>query len=403
MAQNQNPVPIRKQVPERLSIDVVARAKTSAVRAGVLRTSRGDIHTPAFMPVGTHGAVNAMLPSQLEEHGAEIVVCNAFHLARAPGRSVLRGYESLHKFMGWRRAILTDSGGFQVYRLEHRVVHDDGVAFSDASGAKIMWRPEDAIDIQAVIGSDFVMPLDECIALPSPKDKARAALERTLHWAQRSLDAAKHLRPTQTMFGIVQGATYPDLREQSIRALDHMGFGAFAIGGLNVGETEEEFRKTLAFTIRCLPDERPRYLMGVGRPTAMVDAVAAGVDLMDSIIPVRYAREGSLLTNRGILYIQKPRYAKDRIAVDTSCDCYTCRNVSRGYLHHLFATTRTTAQMFATIHNVSFCLQLMRDARAAVIAGRFEDFYREFMQAYRREQDAMPESRRRVGAANVLD
>ena len=373
------------QVPERLSIDVKARHKASMARAGTLRTSRGDIHTPAFMPVGTHGAVAGMVPAQLEEHGAEIIVCNAFHLARAPGRSVLRGYESLHKFMGWPRPILTDSGGFQVYRLEDRVVRDDGVEFAEG-GKKILWRPEDAIDIQAVLGSDFVMPLDECIALPAPKDKARAALDRTLRWAERSLAAAKDLRPTQTLFGIVQGGTYPDLREESIRALDRMGFGAFAIGGLNVGETDEDFRKTLDFTIRHLPDERPRYLMGVGRPAAMLDAVAAGIDLMDSIIPVRYAREGSLLTARGILYIQKPRYAKDRIAVDTSCDCYTCRNVSRGYLHHLFGTTRTTAQMFATIHNVRFCLRLMRDARDALIAGRFDEFHREFLQAYRREQ-----------------
>jgi queuine tRNA-ribosyltransferase len=382
-------------VPERLAIDVVARGPSgSMARAGVLRTSRGDVHTPAFMPVGTHGAVNAMLPSQLEQHGAEIIVCNAFHLARAPGRSVLRGYESLHKFMGWPRAILTDSGGFQVYRLENRVVRDEGVEFEDA-GTKTLWRPEDAIDIQAVLGSDFVMPLDECIALPAPKEKARAALERTLAWARRSLDAAKDLRAGQTLFGIVQGGTYPDLREQSIRALDRLGFGAFAIGGLNVGESEEEFRKVLDFTVRHLPDERPRYLMGVGRPAAMLDAVAAGVDLMDSIIPVRYAREGSLLTARGLVYIQKPRYAKDRIAVDTSCDCYTCKNVSRGYLHHLFATTRTTAQMFATIHNVNFCLRVMRDARAALIAGRFEEFQRDFMQAYRREQGDPKEPVRR--------
>jgi queuine tRNA-ribosyltransferase len=382
-------------VPERLAIDVAARApKGGMARAGVLRTSRGEIRTPAFMPVGTHGAVAAMLPPQLAEHGAEIIVCNAFHLARQPGRSVLRGYESLHKFMAWPRAILTDSGGFQVYRMENRVVRDDGVEFQEG-GAKMLWRPEDAIDIQAVLGSDFVMPLDECIALPAPHNRARAALERTLRWAQRSLDAAKDLRATQTLFGIVQGATFPDLREQSIRALDRMGFGAFAIGGLNVGETEDEFRQTLDFTIRHLPDERPRYLMGVGRPTAMLDAVAAGVDLMDSIIPVRYAREGSLLTYRGLLYIQKPRYAKDRIAVDTSCDCYTCRNVSRGYLHHLFGTTRTTAQMFATIHNVAFCLRIMRDARAALIAGRFDDFSREFMQAYRREKGGVDVGARR--------
>jgi queuine tRNA-ribosyltransferase len=381
-------------VPERLAIDVVARAPGgSMARAGVLRTSRGDIHTPAFMPVGTHGAVNGMVPAQLEEHGAEIIVCNAFHLARAPGRSVLRGHESLHKFMGWRRPILTDSGGFQVYRVENRIVRDEGVEFPDAAGGKTLWRPEDAVDIQAVIGSDFVMPLDECIALPAPKGKAQAALDRTLRWAQRSLDAAKDLRAGQTLFGIVQGGTYPDLREQSIRALDRMGFGAFAIGGLNVGESEEDFRKTLDFTIRHLPDERPRYLMGVGRPAAMLDAVAAGVDLMDSIIPVRYAREGSLLTYRGLVYIQKPRYAKDRIAVDTSCDCYTCRNVSRSYLHHLFSTTRTTAQVFATIHNVNFCLRLMRDAREALIAGRFAEFAREFMQAYRREQREAKEAR----------
>jgi len=340
------------------------------------------------MPVGTHGAVNAMVPPQLEEHGAEIIVCNAFHLSRQPGRSVLRGYESLHKFMGWPRSILTDSGGFQVYRLENRIVSDEGVAFQDADGAKLMWRPEDAIDIQAVIGSDCVMPLDECIALPAPHGKARAAMERTLRWAQRSLDSAALLRPHQVLFGIVQGGTFADLRERAIEALDRMGFPAFAIGGLNVGESDDDFRATLDFTIRHLPDDRPRYLMGVGRPTAMLDAVAAGVDLMDSIIPVRYAREGSLLTNRGMLYIQKPRYAKDRIAVDTSCDCYTCGTVSRGYLHHLFQSTRTTAQLFATIHNVRFCLRLMRDARDAIIAGRFEQFYREFLQAYRQEQKA---------------
>jgi len=368
-----------------LSIEIEARAPGGLARAGTLRTGRNVIHTPAFMPVGTHGAVNAMVPSLLEEHGAEIIVCNAFHLARQPGRSVLRGYESLHKFMGWRRSILTDSGGFQVYRLENRVVTEDGVAFADAAGSKTLWRPEDAIDIQAVIGSDFVMPLDECIALPAPRNKTRDAMERTLHWAQRSLDKSGELRPYQVLFGIVQGGTDPELREQSIRGLEKMGFTAFAIGGLNVGETDDEFRKTLDFTIRHLPDSRPRYLMGVGRPTAMLDAVAAGVDIMDSIIPVRYAREGSLLTYRGLLYIQKPRYAKDRIAVDTSCDCYTCRNVSRGYLHHLFQTTRTTAQMFATIHNVSFCLRIMRDARAALLEGRFDQFYREFLQAYRRE------------------
>jgi queuine tRNA-ribosyltransferase len=369
-----------------LPIEIVAQAPAGQARAGVLRTTRNVIHTPAFMPVGTHGAVNALVPALLEQHGAEIIVCNAFHLARQPGRSVLRGYESLHKFMGWQRSILTDSGGFQVYRLEHRIVKEEGVEFQDADGSRALWRPEDAIDIQTVIGSDLVMPLDECIALPAPHAQARVAMERTLRWAQRSLESSSRLRPYQVLFGIVQGATYPDLREQSIRALDRMGFPAFAIGGLNVGESEDEFRSTLDFTIRHLPADRPRYLMGVGRPTAMLDAVAAGVDLMDSIIPVRYAREGSLLTYRGMLYIQKPRYAKDRLAVDTNCDCYTCRNVSRGYLHHLFQTTRTTAQAFATIHNVNFCLRIMRDAREALIAGRFDDFYRKFLQAYRREQ-----------------
>lgn len=409
-------------------------AESGGARAGEGRTSRAPLHTPLFMPVGTHAAVNGLVPGVLEQLDAEILVCNALRLAEKPGDSILRSQGGLHRFMGWPRLLLTDSGGFQVYRLEDRVVREEGVEFHvgkteeerpsksapgrgsrgkhDAGGSRhgerkgkaperttkpaertakpperVLWTPERAIEIQAILGSDFVMPLDVCVSLPTDHATAKAAMERTLRWAKRCRDAGG-LAPTQTLFGIVQGATFPDLRRRCIDALEELGFSAYAIGGLNVGESAEDYRATLGHVGPMLPRHKLRYLMGVGRPEAMLEAVAAGVDIMDSIVPTKYAREGTAFTRRGLVSLVKPKLAKDRLAIDPSCRCPTCSRVSRGYLHHLFHTTTTTAQVFVATHNVHFCLELMRQAREAVLEGRFPEFHREFLAEYRRERDA---------------
>jgi queuine tRNA-ribosyltransferase len=359
-----------------LQFEVHGRARAHAARAGLLCTNGHVIHTPAFMPVGTHGAVNATTPAILEEHGVEIIVCNAFRLAEQPGRSVLRGYAGLHGFMGWPHAILTDSGGFQVYRLADRSVQEEGVEFHTPKNAKLLWTPENALEIQALLRSDLVMPLDVCVALPAPFAEVRDAMERTLRWAKRSL-AAGLLSPAQTLFGIVQGGTSEELRARCVDALTELGFRVFAIGGLNVGESEQDFQRTLGFTAARLPQNTPRYLMGVGRPSAMLEAVALGVDMMDSILPNRLAREGSVFTLHGLIHLSKPRYAKDRYPIELNCRCYTCQHLSRGYLHHLFNTTRTSAQVYCTIHNVAFCVDLVRRARQAILDGEFEGFHSE--------------------------
>ncbi len=366
-----------------LEFEVVA--ESGAARAGDARTSRGPIATPAFMPVGTHAAVNGLVPGVLDSVGAQIIVCNAFRLADKPGDSILRSQGGLHKFMGWPGSILTDSGGFQVYRVEDRVVREDGVEFYAGKRGHVVWTPERAIEIQAVLGSDFVMPLDVCVSLPTDRKTAVAAMERTVRWAKRCRDLDA-LAPTQTLFGIVQGATFPDLRQRCIDELEAMGFAAYAIGGLNVGESAEDFRRTLGVVGGMLPRGKLRYLMGVGRPEAMLEAVGAGVDIMDSIVPTKYAREGTAFTTRGLLNLNKPKLAKDRFPVDPSCRCPTCTTVSRGYLHHLLGTTTTTAQVFLATHNVHFCLELMRRAREAIVEQRFDAFVREFLSNYRKSR-----------------
>lgn len=366
-----------------LTFSISARSSTDQARAAELTTTRNTIPTPCFMPVGTHAAVNGVTPASLADHDVDILVCNAFRLFEKPSPSVLRGYSSVHEFMAWPGSVLTDSGGFQVYRLENRKVHEQGVEFYSNSKEQVQWTPEQAVEIQALLGSDFVMPLDVCVSLPASYAVTRKAMERTVRWAERCLRAGA-LRPEQTLFGIVQGGLFEDLRDKCIEALDGLGFRAYAIGGLNVGESAEQYRKTLAFTAPRLPEGAPRYLMGVGRPEAMLEAVSAGVDMMDSIIPTKYAREGKLLTYRGIINMSRRRYARDRFPIDPNCACYTCKNVTRGYLYHLYQTTRTTAQMFGGLHNIAFCIRLMREARQAIVEDRFAAFHERFLQEYRR-------------------
>lgn len=365
-----------------MKFTIIAETKKNLARAAEFETSRNVLHTPCFMPVGTHGAVNGALPAMLLDMGAEIIVSNAFRLSEHPGKQALAKFEGLHEFMGWPRTILTDSGGFQS-RLREHAITEKGIQFYDEQ-AQDIWTPEDAIEIQTILNSDFVMPLDICVELPSTHPQARDAMERTLRWATRCKHAFK-ARPGQMLFGIVQGAIYPDLRKQCVDALEKIGFPAYAIGGLNVGETPEEYRTALTVTSQLLPREKLRYIMGVGRPEAMLEAVKGGVDIMDSIIPTKYAREKTLFTYRGPINLGKKRqYRRDKYPIDPNCHCYTCRTVSRAYLYHLYHTTTTTALLYAGLHNIAFCVRLLQDARQAILDGRFDAFYSEFMSNYAR-------------------
>ncbi len=332
------------------------------------------------MPVGTHGAVNGLTPQLLTDMGAEILVSNAFRLSEKPGTVVLSKFDDLHEFMGWEKTILTDSGGFQSRLREHSIT-EKGIQFYD-DRAHDIWTPEDAVKIQEVLGSDFVMPLDICVELPTTYPQAREAMERTTRWARRGKKVFQP-RPGQILFGIVQGAIYPDLRTQSVDDLERLGVPAYAIGGLNVGETAEEYRAALDLTTDLLPTEKLRYIMGVGRPEAMLEAVSAGVDIMDSIIPTKYARERTLFTFRGPIHLsKKKKYRKDKYPIDPNCTCYTCRHVSRAYLYHLYQTTTTSAQIFAALHNTAFCLRILQDARQAILDDRFDEYYTTFMENY---------------------
>jgi len=363
-----------------MTFHITAESQHSQARAGEFTTSRNVLHTPCFMPVGTHGAVNGLTPALLTEMGAEILVSNAFRLSEKPGAAILGKFRDLHEFMGWPGTILTDSGGFQSRTREH-AIFENGIQFYDDNRVAV-WTPENAIETQLVLGSDFVMPLDICVDLPTTYPQAKDALDRTLRWFSRCQAAFKP-RLDQILFGIVQGAVYPDLRQQSCAALEALNVPAYAIGGLNVGESAEEYRKTLALTTQLLPRQKLRYIMGVGRPEAMLEAVHAGVDIMDSILPTKYAREQVLFTWRGPLYLgRNKKYQKDKFPIDPNCQCYTCRTVSRAYLFHLYHTTSTTAQLFAAIHNVSFCLRILQEARQAILEQRFEQYYTTFMDNY---------------------
>lgn len=347
-------------------------------------TSRNILHTPCFMPVGTYGGVSGMLPATLAEMGAEILVSNAFRLSEDPGEAIMSKFDNLHEFMAWDRTILTDSGGFQS-RLREHAITKEGIQFYDEDVTSL-WTPEKAVGMQRILGSDFVMPLDFCVELPTTYAKAKEAMDLTIQWAKRS-KAAFNPRPGQILFGIMQGAIYPDLRKRCMEALEQIGFPAYAIGGLNVGESAADYQATIDLSTDLLPKDKLRYIMGVGRPEAMLDAVRAGIDIMDSVIPTKYAREKTVFTYRGpINLFKKRKYRKDKYPIDPNCQCYTCRHVSRAYLHHLYNTTSSTAFVYAAIHNVNFCLKVLIDARQAILEDRFEQFHTNFMDEYTRNR-----------------
>jgi queuine tRNA-ribosyltransferase len=341
-------------------------------RRGRLTFGRGTVETPAFMPVGTYGTVKAMTPEELREIGAEIILGNTFHLMLRPGSEIIAAHGDLHDFMGWDGPILTDSGGFQVFSLaELRKMTEEGVTFaSPVDGSKVFLGPEESMAVQRALGSDIVMIFDECTPYPATEAQAADSMERSLRWAERSKRA--HGDNPAALFGIVQGGMHPRLRRRSAEGLLEIGFDGYAIGGLSVGEPESERERIIEATCPLLPADRPRYLMGVGRPEDLLSAVARGIDMFDCVMPTRNARNGHLFTSRGVVKIRNARHARDTDPLDPECECYTCRRYSRAYLKHLNKCNEILGHRLATIHNLHYYQSLMRRMRDAIEAGEFE-------------------------------
>jgi queuine tRNA-ribosyltransferase len=350
-------------------------------RRGRLHFPRGTIETPAFMPVGTYGTVKTLTPEELVGLGAEIILGNTFHLMLRPGPEIMRKHGGLHGFMHWEKPILTDSGGFQVWSLTTRnKVTEQGVEFqAPTDGHRVMLTPEVSMEVQNALASDIQMVFDECTAYPATLDEARRSMELSLRWAQRSRDRFDSLdNPDRALFGIVQGGMHPELRTESLEGLLEVGFEGLALGGLSVGEPLEERTLVLDHTMPLMPVAKPRYLMGVGLPTDILDAVKRGVDMFDCVIPTRHARNGYLFTDDGTVRIRNARYRDDPEPLQADCACYTCQNYSRAYLRHLDACGEMLGSRLNTIHNLHFYLTLMVRIRAAIEAGEFERFDREF-------------------------
>ncbi|VAW51759.1 Queuine tRNA-ribosyltransferase [hydrothermal vent metagenome] len=347
-------------------------------RRGRLTFERGTIETPAFMPVGTYGTVKAMTPEELTGIGAEIILGNTFHLMLRPGTEIIRKHGDLHDFMHWQKPILTDSGGFQVFSLaKMRKITEQGVLFnSPVDGRKIELTPEYSMQIQRELGSDIVMVFDECTPYPATEKEAKDSMQLSMRWAQRCKVA--HEGNSSALFGIVQGGMYEDLRHESVEGLTKLDFNGYAIGGLSVGEPVDERNTVLDFTIPKLPTDKPRYLMGVGRPQDIIESVRRGIDMFDCVIPTRHARTGFLYTQQGILKIRNSRYQDDVRPLDESCQCYTCQNYSRSYLRHLDKCGEILGARLNTMHNLFYYQQLMRDIRSAIEEERFDVFADEF-------------------------
>ncbi|MFA4888296.1 MAG: tRNA guanosine(34) transglycosylase Tgt [Candidatus Omnitrophota bacterium] len=363
--------------------------KFSKARLGKLVTAHGEINTPAFMPVGTQGTVKALSPAELETSKAEIILSNTYHLFLRPGMEVIKKANGLHNFMSWPGPILTDSGGYQIFSLALlRKINDTGVEFqSHIDGCKHFFTPEDVVAIQGELGSDIIMPLDECVHYPCAKGHAEVAMHRTLDWARRSKKHAANSMPIadsdkQLLFGIVQGSTYEDLRKECIQQIIEMDFDGIAIGGVSVGEPKILQYNIVNWLAPLLPADKPHYLMGVGLPEDILEAVGQGLDMFDCVIPTRYGRNGTAFTSEGKLTIRNAPYIEDFRPLDSRCGCYACKSFSRAYLRHLFNTDEILGLRLVSLHNVHFFLQLMRDIRQAISRDKFGEFKKEFLVKY---------------------
>ena len=351
-------------------------------RAGLLQTAHGPIETPIFMPVGTRGAVKTLRMEELEAFAYPIILGNTYHLYLRPGHELIARLGGLHKFIAWPHAILTDSGGFQVYSLAKlRVMRDDGVEFSShIDGSKHFLGPHEAMQIQKALGADIVMAFDECPALPATTEQLRASLERTIRWAK--VCAAEELQSYQHLFGIVQGGLDLNLRQECLERLQEIGFAGYALGGLSVGETPAQMHAFLEAFADRLPDHAPRYLMGVGTPVDLVEAVKSGIDMFDCVLPTRNARNGQALTSKGPLNIRLAKYKEDLRPLDEDCPCAVCSRYSRAYLRHLHLVGEQLSGQLISLHNLYYYRQLITQMRQAIIAGKFDDFYQSFYKKY---------------------
>ncbi len=365
-------------------------AQDGAARRGRLHCARGTVETPTFMPVGTYGTVKAMTPEELLSVGSEIILANTFHLMLRPGVDAIEAHGGLHRFMHWDGPILTDSGGFQVWSLGLlRKISEKGVSFqSPVDGARIFMGPEESMAVQQALGADIIMVFDECTAHPASEPEARASMELSLRWAERSKRA--HGQHPGALFGIVQGGMYEQLRDISLTGLKQIGFDGYAIGGLSVGESKDDMRRILNHVTPHMPADKPRYLMGVGTPEDLVEAVRMGIDMFDCVLPTRNARNGWLYTHAGNLKIRNSRYRLDTGPLDAHCDCYTCRHYSRAYLRHLQQANEILGARLATIHNLHYYQRLLRELRAAIAHQTLEEYVENFYRAHRSRDVANP-------------
>ena len=368
-----------------MSLEFTLKKTSGKARRGEMKLNHGAVQTPIFMPVGTYGTVKAMAPNELEEIGSQIILGNTFHLWLRPGLDVIEKHGGLHKFMGWNKPILTDSGGFQVFSLKGlRKITEEGVKFaSPINGDKLFLTPEVSMQIQRVLNSDIVMVFDECTPYkindrPATEAEAAQSMRMSLRWAKRSKDEFVRLGNPNALFGIVQGGMYEHLREESLRGLVDIGFHGYAVGGLSVGEPKEEMHRIMEKIVWQLPQDKPRYLMGVGTPEDLVEGVSQGIDMFDCVMPTRNARNGWLFTRYGDLKIRNSKYKDDLRPLDPTCDCYACRNFSRAYLHHLQKVNEILGARLNTIHNLHYYLHLMQEIRDALDADRFEQWKQEF-------------------------
>jgi len=366
-----------------IKYELIKVCKQSGARLGRIHTPHGVIDTPTFMPVGTQATVKTMSPEELKQMDAHIILSNTYHLFVRPGHEIVRQAGGLHKFMNWDRPILTDSGGFQVFSLsEMRKIKEEGVEFrSHLNGDKLFISPEKAMEIQNALGPDIMMAFDECAPYPAEYQYVKQSLERTTRWAERCLQA--HARPhDQALFAIVQGGMFDDLRKQSATELTSMDFPGYAIGGLSVGEPKDIMYRVLETTVPILPSNKPRYLMGVGSPDALLEGSIRGIDMFDCVLPTRIARNGTTMTSSGRLVIRNAKFAEDFGPLDPECTCYTCTNYSRAYIRHLIKADETFGLRLTTYHNLHFLLQLMRDVRQAIMEDRLLDFRDAFFDKY---------------------
>lgn len=347
-------------------------------RRGRLRFERGVVETPAFMPVGTYGTVKGVTPAEVEQTGAHICLGNTFHLMLRPGTEIMKMHGDLHDFMQWHKPILTDSGGFQVFSLgKLRKISEEGVTFrSPINGEKILLTPEKSMEVQRDLGADVVMIFDECTPHPATYEQARKSMELSLRWAQRSKDA--HQGNPSALFGIVQGGMYEELRDVSLQGLEDIGFDGYAIGGLSVGEPKEDMMRVLDHTAHQIPSDKPRYLMGVGKPEDIVEAVRRGIDMFDCVMPTRNARNGHLFVPEGVIKIRNARHKTDTAPLDDSCDCDTCKNYSRSYLHHLDKCNEMLGARLNTIHNLRYYQRVMEGLRNALESNQLDEFVANF-------------------------